>query len=108
METYEILKAANCQMEVVCGRQWADLDATEEDGIRFCKDCEQAIFLATTPAELRVAAEKGVCVYIVPNSLAAKKRTQLKFEIKRESIRKIEPKELRKLKGPTMGIPIIR
>lgn len=108
METDEILKAAGCQMEVNCGKQWAELDETEIDGIRFCNDCKKAIFTASTPAELRVAAEKGVCVYIVPDSPASIIQTQNKFDITRERIRKIEAKALLKLKGPTMGVPIIK
>jgi hypothetical protein len=108
METHEILKAAGCQMQVVCGKQWDELITTEEEGIRFCSDCKQAIFRTATPAELRVAAEKGVCVYIVPDSAAANERNQIKFKITRERIRKIEAKALKRLKGPTMGVPFIR
>lgn len=105
METHEILKAAGCKMEVVCKKLWSELDETGEDGIRFCRDCKQVIFYTTTPAELRIAAEKGYCVYIVPDSAADQKT---RYDITRERIRKIEVGTLKRLDGPTLGVPRIR
>lgn len=105
MDTHEILKAADCRMEVVCKKVWSDLDETDEEGIRFCRDCKQAIFYTSTPAEVRVAAEKGYCVYIVPDSAADQRR---RFDITRERIREIEAKALKRLNGPTLGVPKIR
>ena len=105
METHEILKAAGCQMEVICKKIWSELDETDEDGIRFCRDCKQAIFNTTTPAELRVAAEKGVCVYIVPGGAAGQKN---QFDITHERIRQIDAETLKRLEGPTLGVPKIR
>ncbi len=108
MQTDEILAAANCQMEVVCGKRWDELTTTDEPGIRFCQECKRLIFYTETPAELRIAAEKGVCVYIVPDSTVAKEINFYKSEIMRQRIRRIETKAIKRLKGPTMGVPIIR
>jgi hypothetical protein len=111
MESQDLLDAASCKMKVVCGKQWDELEKTDEPGIRFCSKCKQAIFYTTTSAELRIAAEKKVCVYIVSGSQADQRQLidHINFpEITREQLRKIEAKALRRLKGPTMGVPIIR
>jgi len=100
MDINSILKQANCEMQVICGKQWPQLIETEEDGIRFCGDCKKLVFYTKTSAELRIAAEKGVCVYIAPESNAEKANNR---------IRQIEKKALDKLKsGRLMGIPIIK
>jgi RNA:NAD 2'-phosphotransferase (TPT1/KptA family) len=65
-----LIKEADCEMKVVCGKQWTELNATEEEGIRFCGDCKMLVFYTKTAAELKVAAEKGLCVYIVPDTSA--------------------------------------
>ena len=41
MTTNKLLKAADCEMKVVCGKQWDELNTTEQDGIRFCGDCKK-------------------------------------------------------------------
>jgi hypothetical protein len=111
METFEMLDKAGCDMEVVCDKKWNDLTKTDVDGIRFCADCKKSVFYTTTPAELRIAAERKLCVYIVPDSSAsvAKSRQPFKqFDVSRERIREIEAKALRRMKGPTLGAAIIR
>lgn len=111
MGTQELLDAANCDMKVVCGIQWSELEPTDEPGIRFCGECKQLIFYTTTVAELRIAAEKKFCVYIAPGSHANTTRPveYINFpDITRKRIRKIEAKALRRLKGTTMGVAIIR
>lgn len=111
METFEILAKAGCEMEVICDKKWNDLLETEVDGIRFCTDCKKSVFYTTTPAELRLAAERKLCVYIKPNSLASKTKTgklAQQSEITRERIKQIEAKALRRMKGPTLGSAIIK
>jgi hypothetical protein len=110
METQELLDAANCEMKVVCGIKWSELEPTDEPGIRFCGKCKQLIFYTSTVAELRIAAEKKFCVYIAPGSHADSTRPveHINFpDLTRKRIRKIEAKALRRLKGPTMGVAII-
>ena len=111
MSVEKILNSAGCEMEVVCGKRWEELDVTEEDGIHFCNDCKKLVFYTETSAELRLAAERGLCVYIVPGSSAARMREpvpEMNFEISRERIREIEAKALKRMKGPTMGVAIIK
>ena len=98
-------------MEVVCGKKWEDLDETDVDGIHFCMDCKNSVFYTETPAELRVAAERGLCVYIAPGSLAEKNRMPIpgrSFGVSRERIQKIEAKALKNLSGPLMGSVVIK
>ena len=105
MNTNQLLKAAECEMKVVCGKKWTELNATEQDGIRFCVDCKKLVFYTETAAELKVAAEKGLCVYIVPDSSAEQAENFNQFvknyEPTRERIRQIEAKALRKLRHPS-------
>ena len=111
METQELLDAANCEMKVVCGIKWSVLEPTDEPGIRFCGKCKQLIFYTLTVAELRIAAEKKFCVYIAPGSHADSTRPveHINFpDLTGKCLRKIEAKALRRLKGPTMGVAIIR
>ncbi len=111
METQEILHNAGCEMEVVCFKKWHDLEKTDEDGIRFCGDCKQLVFFTSTATELRVAAERGLCVYIVPENSANRDHRGKPYQsetILRERIRKIAAKSMRRLIGPTLGVPIIR
>ena len=111
MKTFELLDQADCAMEVVCAKKWKDLLETEVDGIRFCQDCKKPVFYTTTPAELRLAAEQKLCVYIAPNSLAHYTKTvrlTQQSEITRQRIKQIEAKALRRMKGATLGSVIIK
>lgn len=112
MTTNKLLKAANCEMKVVCGKQWTELNTTEQDGIRFCGDCKKLVFYTKTAAELKVAAEKGLCVYIVPDTSAERadnfNALAKNFVPTRERIRQIEATALRRMNRPLMGHAIIR
>ena len=67
MSPKKLLKAANCKMRVICERNWDDFEETELDGVRFCNGCAKVVFYTCTVQELKVAAEKGLCVYIAPS-----------------------------------------
>jgi len=111
MSLDKFLQSADCEMEVVCGKKWEDLDETDVDGIHFCMDCKKSVFYTETPAELRVAAERGLCVYIAPGSLAEKNRLSIperSFSVSRERIQKIEAKALKNLGGQLMGSVVIK
>ena len=112
MTTKRLLKAADCEMKVLCGKQWTELNATEQDGIRFCGDCKKLVFYTKTAAELKVAAEKGLCVYIVPDTSAERadnfNALAKNFVPTRERIRHIKAKALRRMNRPLMGHAIIR
>ena len=112
MTTNKLLTSADCDLKVVCGKQWTDLNATEQDGIRFCGDCKKLVFYTKTAAELKVAAEKQLCVYIVPDTSAARTENfnalARNFVPTRERIRQIEAKALSRMNRPLMGHAIIR
>ena len=111
MEPFEILDKAGCDMEVVCDKKWIDLLETDVDGIRFCSDCKKSVFYTTTPAELRLAAERKLCVYIVPNSPASRAKNEQptrQFNVSRENVKEIEAKALSSIRGPLLGSVIIK
>lgn len=95
MDAKQFLEHSNCQLAVVCGRNWDDFDKTEEDGIKFCNHCKQAVFLTRTSAEVRIAAEKGLCVYVVPMSEAWEEGRVL--DISRADLRAAEAKVLQRI-----------
>ena len=66
MSPKKLLKEAGCEMKVTCGRSWGEFEETELEGVRFCTGCEKAVFYTRTREELRIAAKKGLCVYIAP------------------------------------------
>jgi len=112
MTKNKLFDAADCKMKVVCGKQWTDLNATEQEGIRFCSECKKLVFYTTTAAELKVAAEKNLCVYIVPDTSAEQTENFNSF-VKNfvptlQRIRRIEAKVLSRIKKPLMGHVIIR
>ena len=111
MNARKLLNAAGCDMKVLCQRNWYEFEQTDVEGIRFCKHCKKSVFYTQTPAELRKAAEKGLCVYVVPDSAADKlddlEQIGVLFDVSRERIRQIEAKTLKRMRGP-MGIPILR
>lgn len=111
MEAFDILNKAGCEMKLICKKKWIDLLETEIDGIRFCTDCKKSVFYTTTSAELRVAAERNLCVYIPPSNLAsmAKARKYARqSDLVRDRIKQLEVKTLRRLKGPNLGVVIVK
>lgn len=54
LDTIEFLK--------VCPRVWANLEPTEEAGVRHCPGCDQRVYACVTPREVEEHAEQGHCV----------------------------------------------
>jgi hypothetical protein len=112
MNTNKLLKAAGCEMKVVCGKKWSELNTTEQDGIRFCEDCKKLVFYTKTVSELKVAAAKKFCAYIVPDTSAEQldnlNEFTKKFLLVRERIRQIKPRALRQMNKPLLGHAISR
>lgn len=50
------------EFEFVCPRQWGDLEATEQEGVRHCQECNERVYLCTSAEELREHAEQRHCV----------------------------------------------
>ncbi len=58
--------------EYRCPLYWGELDATGDEGVRHCNQCEHDVYLVTSEAELEERAERGECVAIVlPEELPA-------------------------------------
>ena len=78
---------------------------TEEKGIRYCGDCKKLVFYKKTAKELKIAAKKGLCVYIESDSSTEKtdildkvsSELDKKIHTRHERIRKINAKSLRKI-----------
>ncbi len=66
MQIKDFLDDFGCEVQVLCGKSWEELDATEENGIRFCGECKKLVFYAKNPTELKIAAQRNLCVYFQP------------------------------------------
>jgi hypothetical protein len=66
MEIKDLFDDVGCELQVLCGKNWEELDATEENGIRFCGECKKLVFYAKNPTELKIAAQRNLCVYFQP------------------------------------------
>jgi hypothetical protein len=116
MTLNKFLNQANCEMKVICEKKWNDLNQTEEEGIRFCSDCKKLVFYTKTSEELKIAAKKGVCVFIESGSSAEyadileKKIIKLEdqFSESFERIRQIDSYSIRPIKHRTLGVVITK
>jgi uncharacterized protein (TIGR02996 family) len=52
------------QFELVCRKEWDDLTATAEPGVRFCEECEQNVHYCDTIVTARRHAAQGHCVAV--------------------------------------------
>lgn len=66
MEIEDFLDDVSCEVQVLCGKNWEELDVTEENGIRFCGECKKLVFYAINSTELKIAAQRKLCVYFQP------------------------------------------
>ena len=66
MEIKDLLDDVGCEVQVLCGKSWEELDATEENGVRFCDECKKLVFYAKNSTELKIAAQRNLCVYFQP------------------------------------------
>lgn len=111
MTTLKLPSHTGCDLIVRCSKQWQELDVTDEDGIRFCPNCQKLVFLTRTTAELRLAAERGWCVFIVPGSSAQTEQSRIENmepSLLRERIRRIETEFLVRMNDQPLGFPIFR
>ncbi len=44
---------------------WAELQGTDENGVKYCGECENRVYLVTGEAELEERARRGECVAII-------------------------------------------
>lgn len=56
-----------------CPKEWASLDSTQTNGVRYCRECEQEVTLCSTPEEFVSLGNAGKCVAVpdvnTPSSL---------------------------------------
>ena len=52
----------NCRFAFKCDKKWGDLDATEEDSIRFCNACEKEVHFCEDDEELARNIRLNRCV----------------------------------------------
>lgn len=100
------LSLAKCTIQVVCDRSWSDFHVTELSGARFCDHCEKLVFYASNHAEVRIAAEKNLCVYI-PASSNFDNSLKL-LQLTRQGIRNAEAQVLKNLKQGLIGQVVVR
>ncbi len=101
MTPKDLLNAANCEMKVICGRDWDEFEETELEGVRFCTGCKKAVFYTRTIQELKVAAEKQLCVYLADSF-------DLETYQRNERIKAIEAAARANIGNPTTGHVILK
>jgi uncharacterized protein (TIGR02996 family) len=52
------------RFQFVCDRNWADMQPTPNDAVRFCDGCKQRVYYSDTIVEARKHAGKGHCVAV--------------------------------------------
>lgn len=58
-----------CQFKFLCDKEWSDLRVIRETpGVRFCADCEKAVFLCTNYEDLRKHTAESHCVAVRTDS----------------------------------------
>ena len=54
-----------CQFEFICPKKWALLEVTDDPKIRFCHQCNEAVFLAENIEELEKYGQEGRCAAMI-------------------------------------------
>lgn len=56
----------NCEdaFQFRCPKLWESLDLTEDEDVRYCRECEQKVFLCSTPEEFVRLGNAGHCVAV--------------------------------------------
>ena len=60
----DILAKIECQFAYKCPQVWQLLDPTDQEGIRYCGECQREVFLCSSEEELRAHAKQGHCVAV--------------------------------------------
>lgn len=55
----------NCTFAYKCQMKWENLYETEDDNIKFCKDCQKEVHYCDTDEELLEAIKRNKCVSIL-------------------------------------------
>ena len=56
----------NCKFAFKCDANWAELDETSSEKVRFCNTCQKQVHRCDTDDELLLAIKSNLCVAIEP------------------------------------------
>ena len=66
-----------CNKKQTCNYSWTSMRVTRGEDIRFCPQCQQAVYWVNNYVEFKNAAQKNQCIAFEPaNVLMAAQRTQ--------------------------------
>ncbi len=54
----------NCDFVFKCPQQWDKMAETENEGIRFCGECQKNVYFADSPEVLNQLSREGKCVAV--------------------------------------------
>lgn len=52
----------NCAFSYKCSKSWSDLEDTEDESIRFCRDCQREVYFCADDDELLSYIRLNRCV----------------------------------------------
>ncbi len=58
------LRLRNCNFKFKCTQSWELLEITDEEGVRFCKDCQKDVHMVGTLSDLYKSLKNDFCVAI--------------------------------------------
>lgn len=58
-------KIVNCDFVFKCPQAWDKMAETENEGIRFCGECQKNVYFADSPEVLNQLSREGKCVAVV-------------------------------------------
>ncbi len=61
---HDILAKIECQFSFKCPQVWQLLTPTEQDGVRYCGECQREVFLCSSEEELQTHAKQNHCVAV--------------------------------------------
>ena len=59
------LTIRNCKFSYRCSAKWDDLQATDDDDVRFCNDCQKEVFFCDSDDILVAFVKLNRCIAIV-------------------------------------------
>ena len=64
MKDEAMIAVRNCPPEFhfLCPKNWEKLETTEQEGVRYCSDCKEQVYLCQTDEEMLAHAKAGHCV----------------------------------------------
>ena len=62
MKTIKTIRNCNVSFEFVCPLTWDKLNATEDNNIRFCGECQRQVFFCSMDEETITHARAGDCI----------------------------------------------